>query len=696
MRDGSVRSARNAAQAHAKILFPMARADIDQLCVNTLRFLAADAVQQAKSGHPGLPMGAAPLAYVLWTQFLRHNPAQPRWFNRDRFILSGGHGSMLLYGLLHLTGYDLPLAELRNFRQWGSRTPGHPEAQLTPGVEVTTGPLGQGFANGIGMAIAEAQLAARFNRAGTPAVIDHHTYALVTDGDLMEGVASEAASLAGHLALGKLIYLYDDNQISIEGSTSLAFGEDRLARFAAYGWHVASVPDGNDLPAIAAALGAARAEHTRPSLIAVRTTIGYGAPNKQGTAAAHGEPLGEDELRAAKRNLGWPEEERFHIPDAVRAHMAAARDTGARLSAQWQLDVEQYAGKHASAAAELQRRIANELPAGWERSLPVFAPDAKGQATRSASGSVLNALAAAIPELSGGSADLAPSTKTLLKDGTDFGAGNYAGRNFHFGVREHAMGAVINGMALHGGMRAYGATFLVFYDYMRPPVRLAALSGTPAIFVFTHDSIGLGEDGPTHQPVEQLAGMRTVPNLLCLRPCDANETTEAWRAALQNSRGPSCLLLTRQDVPVLDRTQCAPASGLHKGAYVLRDAPGAAVQIILIASGSEVHIALQAQTLLATQNVGARVVSMPSWDLFARQPKSYRDEVLPPAINARISIEAGVTFGWERWVGSAGIAMGIDHFGASAPYQTLYEKFGLTAEHVVENANRLMAGTGKA
>ncbi|MFQ5409617.1 MAG: transketolase, partial [Anaerolineales bacterium] len=520
--------------------------DIHQLSINTIRFLAADAVQQANSGHPGLPMGAAPMAYVLWTRFLQHSPAQPDWPNRDRFVLSGGHGSMLLYALLHLTGYDLPLEELIKFRQWGSQTPGHPEAHLTPGVETTTGPLGQGFANGVGMAMAEAHLAARFNRPDSPPIVDHYTYAIVTDGDLMEGVASEAASLAGHLRLGKLIYLYDDNHISIDGSTELAFTENRTARFEAYGWHTEAVEDGNDLSAIEAALQRARIETARPSLIAVRNIIGFGAPHKQNTSKAHGEPLGEEELAAAKRNLGWPDDARFLIPGDVAEHMRGAVEAGARRVASWNERFQTYAKKYPTEAAEYERVMAGELPTGWEDSLPIFKPDPKGQATRNASGAVINALAPIVPELIGGSADLAPSNKTLIAGAADFQADNYGGRNLRFGVREHAMGSILNGMAAHGGLIPYGGTFLVFYDYMRPPLRLAALSGFAPIIIYTHDSIGLGEDGPTHQAVEHLAALRAVPNLLCIRPCDANEVTEAWRVALQNRRGPTCLILTRQ------------------------------------------------------------------------------------------------------------------------------------------------------
>ncbi len=668
--------------------------NIDQQSINTIRFLAADAVQAANSGHPGLPMGAAPMAYVLWTQHLQHSPQNPGWANRDRFILSGGHGSMLLYSLLHLTGYDLPLDELRNFRQWGSRTPGHPEAHLTPGVETTTGPLGQGFANGVGMAMAEVHLAARFNKPDAPAIVDHYTYAIVTDGDLMEGVASEAASLAGHLKLGKLIYLYDDNHISIDGSTDLAFTENRVARFAAYGWDTQAVADGNDQAALNDALKVAREVSDKPSLIAVRTIIGFGAPNKQDTSNSHGEPLGEEELAAAKRNLGWPEDARFLIPGDVLEHMRTAIEEGAERESSWEQNFAAYREQYPAAASEYERIMRGVLPSDWEAQLPTFEPDKKGMATRNASGTVINALAAVLPELIGGSADLAPSNKTLINGEPDFQAGNYGGRNLRFGVREHAMGSILNGLAIHGGLIPYGATFLIFYDYMRPPIRLAALSGFRPIIIFTHDSIGLGEDGPTHQALEQLAGLRAVPNLICIRPGDANEVVEAWRMALQNDRGPTCLILTRQSMPTLDRSRFAPAAGLQQGAYVLAEAEGGEPEVILIGTGSEVSLALTAQNLLLEIGVHARVVSMPSWELFALQSQEYRDSVLLPNVRARVAVEAGSSFGWQRWVGDGGAIVAVDRFGASAPWQEIYEQYGLTAENVKSNALQLLGRSG--
>jgi transketolase len=663
--------------------------ELDQLCINTLRTLAMDAVQKANSGHPGMPMGAAPMAYILWTRFLKHNPANPHWPNRDRFVLSAGHGSMLLYGLLHLTGYDLPLEELQNFRQWGSRTPGHPEHGLTPGVETTTGPLGQGFANGVGMAIAERFLAERFNRPGHT-VVDHTTYAIVSDGDLMEGVASEAASLAGHLRLGKLIYLYDDNHISIEGSTDLAFTEDVECRFQAYGWHVQRVDDGNDLATITAAIEAAQAATEQPSLIMVRTHIAYGSPGKQDTAEAHGAPLGEEEVRRTKENLGWPPEPPFYIPDEVLLRFREAVDRGQAWEAEWQARFEAYAAEYPQLAAEWQTAMNGQLPVGWDADLPDFVPADGPLATRKASGQVLNAIAPYLPTLLGGSADLAPSNNTLLKQYESISSDDFSGRNLHFGVREHAMGSITNGMALHGGLIPYTGTFLVFSDYMRPPIRLAAMMGLPVVFIFTHDSAWLGEDGPTHQPIEQLAALRAIPNLIVLRPADAAETVEAWRVALAHRDGPVALALTRQKLPVLDRTELADADGVARGAYVLADAEGERPDILLIASGSEVHLALEAREQLAEQGVEARVVSMPSWELFDLQPPIYRDQVLSPTVTARLAIEAGVPQGWQRYVGTTGEVIGLDRFGASAPYKTLMEKFGFTAENIVSRALALL------
>ncbi len=651
--------------------------DVDRLAVTTMRVLAADAVQQANSGHPGLPMGAADMAYVLWTRALRHNPANPAWPDRDRFILSAGHGSMLLYNLLYLAGYDLSLEELKRFRQWESKTPGHPEFGITPGVETTTGPLGQGFANGVGMAIAEAHLAARFNRPGHT-VVDHFTYALVSDGDLMEGISHEAASLAGHLGLGKLIYLYDDNGISIDGPTSLTFTENVGARFEGYGWHVQRI-DGHDMAAAEQALAAARAETARPSLIIARTHIGFGSPNRQDTSKAHGEPLGEDEVRLTKERLGWSPDLKFHVPDEVLARCRQSLARGKAWEAEWNERMVAYEREHPELAADLRRALAGELPVGWDRDLPTFPTD-KPLATRAASGKVLDVLIPKIGALIGGSADLTPSNNTQSKGQEKIGRGSFGGRYLHFGVREHAMGGVLNGLSLHGGLRPYSGTFLVFSDYMRPAIRMAALMHQPVVYVFTHDSIGLGEDGPTHQPVEQLAALRAIPNLAVIRPADAAETVEAWRVALARTDGPTALILTRQALPVLDRTKFAPASGLAKGGYVLRDLP--TPEIILIATGSELSIALEAQERLAERKIGARVVSLPSAYLFDRQSKAYRESVLPSKITARVAIEAGVTFGWERYVGSAGAVIGLDRFGASAPYKVLYEKFGITADAV--------------
>ena len=662
---------------------------LDEVCVKTIQMLSVDGVEKANSGHPGMPMGVAAMAYVLWTRFLRHNPLNPDWSDRDRFVLSAGHGSMLLYSLLHLTGYDLPLDELKNFRQWGSRTPGHPEYGLAPGVETTTGPLGQGFANGVGMAIAERHLATYFNRPGHE-IVGHYTYGIVGDGDLMEGISHEAASLAGHLGLGKLIYLYDDNHISIEGSTDLAFTENRTARFEAYGWHVQQVEDGNDLEAIENAIVAAQKETARPSFIAVRTHIGYGSPNKQDKAVAHGEPLGPEEILLTKENLGWPLEPQFFIPDDALDHFRTAVDNGKKQETQWQEHFSSYKEAHPELAKVWHGWMNGELPEGWESNIPVFHADTKGIATRAASGTVLNSIAPHLPNLFGGSADLAPSNKTEIKGEKDFQADTYEGRNLRFGVREHAMGAILNGMALHGGLIPYGGTFLVFSDYMRPAIRLAALMGLRVIYVFTHDSIGLGEDGPTHQPVEQLSSLRTIPNLTVIRPCDANETADAWHYAIKSQTGPVVLALSRQGIPTLDRKTFAPSKGVSKGAYILQDTRDRRPDVILIATGSEVSIALEARERLNEKGVRARVVSMPSWELFDKQPEDYKRQVLPPDIKTRIAIEAGSTQGWHRYVGDRGEVIGVDRFGASAPYKVLYEKFGITSERVVETALKLI------
>ncbi|GAB4400266.1 MAG: transketolase [Anaerolineales bacterium] len=656
--------------------------DFQTQALDTLRFLSADMVQQANSGHPGLPMGAAALAYTVWTRHLRHNPHNPRWFNRDRFILSGGHGCALLYSLLYLTGYDLPLEELKNFRQLGSLTPGHPEYGHTPGVEVTTGPLGQGFATGVGMAIAQAHLAATFNQPDFP-LIDNFIYAIVTDGDLMEGITAEAASLAGHLQLGRLIYLYDDNRISIDGSTELAFTEDRASRFAAYNWQVLFVRDGNDVEAIDEAITIAKTD-PRPSLIVCRTTIGYRLPTRQGTAKAHGEPPGDAELNAAKQAAGWQIEPRFYIPEDVLAHFRSAVSAGEQAEATWHAQFERYAYLYPTLAAELQRRIHAELPINWHEHLPNFPASPKGMATRNASGKILNALAPALPELLGGSADLAPSNKTWLEGLPAFQADTPQGRNFHFGVREHAMGAAINGMALYGGLIPYGATFLTFADYMRPAIRLSALSGYPSIWVFTHDSIGVGEDGPTHQPIEHLAALRVIPNLVTLRPADANETAIAWKIAIERRHAPTALLLTRQDLPILDRNEYASAENTARGFYTLKEFGDTAPEWILLASGSEVRLIVEAATRLAAQGIATRVVSCPSWELFVAQSESYRQSVLPPHITRRLAVEAGVSFGWQRWVGEHGSILAIDRFGTSAPYQQVYQYLGITVEAIVD------------
>lgn len=660
--------------------------EFEKKCINTIRMLAVDGVQKANSGHPGLPLGAAPMAYVLWTRFLKANPRDPRWPDRDRFVLSAGHGSMLLYALLYLTGYDLPLEQLKQFRQWGSLTPGHPEYGLTPGVEATTGPLGQGFTNGVGMAIAEQYLATLFNTP-TEKVVDHYTYAIVSDGDLMEGVASEAASLAGHLKLGKLIYLYDNNGISIEGSTKIAFTEDVGRRFEAYGWQVLRVADGNDLDAIESAIRAAQAESEHPSLIMVTTVIGYGSPNKAGTSKAHGEPLGEEEVRLTKENLGWPQEPKFLVPDDVLAFFRQGVERGQAAQALWQVCWNQWSAANPEKSVTWRQMVSGELPDGWDQEIPVYKD--KPAATRNVSGEVLNVLARHLPGLLGGSADLEPSNKTYLKGLPDFQAGQRNGRNFHFGVREHGMAGITNGMAIHGGLIPYCATFLIFSDYMRGAIRVAALSHYPTIFVFSHDSIGLGEDGPTHQPIEHLMSLRLIPNLEVFRPADPNETAAAWRCAIRDRNHPTALLLTRQNVPVIDPA-CGVAEGVERGAYVVACAPENTIDLILLATGSEVGVVMEAQKQLAAKGISARVVSMPCWERFENQPQAYRDQVLPPNVTARIAVEAGVTTGWEKWVGGKGEVIGIDHFGASAPYQEIYKQFGLTPDHVVERALALL------
>jgi transketolase len=666
--------------------------DFETKAANTIRMLAADAVQTANSGHPGMPMGMAVAALTLWTRVMRYNPANPQWMDRDRFVLSAGHGSMLLYSMLHLTGYDLPLEELKNFRQWGSKTPGHPEFGHTVGVETTTGPLGAGFSNGVGMALVEAWLAQRFNRPGFE-VVNHFTYAIVSDGDLMEGIASEAASLAGHLRLSKMIYLYDDNSITIDGKTGISYTEDWAKRFDAYGWHVQRDVDFNNSAAIFDAVMTAQND-PRPSIIGLKSIIGYGSPNKAGTSKVHGEALGEDELKATKEYLGWPLEPRFFIPDDVLAFYRQALARGARLEDSHAQLMSAYAAAHPELAAELERFLSGELPDGWEEALPIFPASAKGDATRNSSGKVINALAAVLPNLIGGSADLAGSNKTTISSAPFIKPDDFGGPNIHFGVREHGMGGALNGMALHGGVIPYGGTFLIFSDYMRGAIRLAALSGLRVIYVFTHDSIGLGEDGPTHQPIEHLAALRAMPNLTVIRPGDANETSQAWRAALLNTGGPTALALTRQNLPTYDRTAdgLGAAEDLLKGGYVFFEQAPDGVQLVLIGTGSELDIAYTAAKQLAAEGVGVRVVSLPSWEIFQAQPAAYRAEVLPDGV-AKVAVEAASPFGWERWVGNdprQSAIIGINHFGASAPFQRIYQEFGITAEHVVAAAKKLL------
>jgi transketolase len=663
---------------------------LDQLCVNTLRFLAIDMVQQARSGHPGAPMGAAPMAYVLWDRFLKHNPADPDWPDRDRFVLSAGHASAMLYSLLHMTGYDLPMDELKRFRQWGSKTPGHPEYGVTPGVEVTTGPLGQGFGNAVGMALAERWLATKFNRPGHE-IIDHYTYSIVSDGDLMEGVAAEAASLAGTLGLGKIIFFYDDNGISIEGDTDIAFLEDVPRRFEAYGWQVLGPMDGQDLDAVTAAIAEAKAEPSKPSMIVCRTVIGHGSPNKAGTAGVHGAPLGEEEVALTREQLEWPYPESFSIPGEAWEHLTKAGERGRQRQEEWQAALARYHESYPEEAQQLETALSGGLAAGWSDGIHALFDDGKAVSTREASGRVMNVISRTVPNLLGGSADLAPSTLTILDDEGHIGPGNFDGRNLHFGVREHGMGAVSNGIAAHGGAIPYASTFLIFSDYMRPSVRLASLMGQRVIYVYTHDSIGLGEDGPTHQPIEHLMSLREMPGLTVLRPADATETAMAWQAALEKEDGPTAMALSRQNLPVLDRQTLGPADGVRKGAYVLWES-GDSPQVIIIATGSEVHIALEAGRTLADEGIDSRVVSMPSWELFEAQPQEYRDQVLPPGNRARLSVEAGATNGWARYVGLDGASVGMSTYGASAPGGVVLEQFGFTAARVADEARRLARG----
>jgi transketolase len=667
----------------------MFKNDIINQTINTIRFLSADGVQKANSGHPGLPMGAAAMAYTLWQRHLRFNPEDPHWVNRDRFVLSAGHGSMLLYSLLHLYGYDLSLDELKNFRQFGSKTPGHPEYGLTPGVETTTGPLGQGFANGVGMAIAAEHQAARFNCKGYP-LYDHYIYAIVSDGDLMEGVSAEAASLAGHLKLGRIIYLYDDNGISIDGSTDLTFSDDTAQRFSAYGWNVIKIKDGNDVDAVDEAISQAK-EDPRPSLIVCPTHIGFGLPTRQDTSAAHGAPPGEEELAGAKEKLGWPETPSFLIPDEVLTHCREASRRGEAEYEAWQKVFDAYKKEHPDLAESLERSLSKELPAALDGSVPVFSADEKGLATRASSGKVLNAVASVVPEMIGGSADLTGSNKTKLEGDSAFSAGDRSGRYLYFGVREHGMGSIMNGLAVYGGLIPFGGTFLVFSDYMRPTIRLAAMMEQRVIYVFSHDSIGLGEDGPTHQPVEHLAALRSIPNLAVIRPGDANEVAAAWLTALERTHGPTALILSRQAVPTLDRERFAPAEGLRKGAYVLADLGDGDPELILMASGSEVDLILKAGEQLTAAGIPVRLVSFPCWRLFAEQTESYRSTVLPETVPVRLAVEAGVVQGWERWLGANGRFIGMEGFGASAPYKQLYQHFGITVERIVEEAKQALA-----
>ncbi len=660
---------------------------VSELSINSIRFLSVDAIQKANSGHPGLPMGAAPMGYVIWKRFMRHNPSNPSWVDRDRFVLSAGHGSMLLYSLMHLTGYDLPMEELKQFRQLGSLTPGHPENFHTKGVETTTGPLGQGFANGVGMAITEAFLAAHFNRPGFK-IVDHYTYAIVSDGDLMEGVAAEAASMAGHLGLGKMIYLYDDNDISIDGSTDITFTEDVGARFESYDWHVQHVDDGNDLDALTSAIEAAKQVTDKPSIIIVRTTIGFGSPNKAGTAGIHGSPLGDDEVVLTKRNLGWPEDKTFYVPDEALAHMRESVEEGNRAEQAWNELFAKYEEAHPELAAKFNLWMSGGFPANWEDALPEFAAGEK-LASRASSGKVINALAGVIDNFVGGSADLSGSNLTTIKGSQDFQKDSPEGRYFRFGIREHGMGSIVNGMAAHGGVRPFCGTFLVFSDYMRPAVRLSALMKMPVAYVFTHDSIGQGEDGPTHQPIEHVLALRAIPNLLVMRPGDANEVAYAWRAAIEQTTRPTALVLTRQGIPTLDRSNLGGAEGTLKGAYVLSDDAGTP-DIILMATGSELHITLEAAELLRKEGHKVRVVSMPSWELFNEQSQEYKDSVLPPSVKKRMSVEALTTMGWDRYVGSEGKTFGLDRFGESGPGGVLFKHFGFTAENIAKEAKELL------
>lgn len=667
---------------------PSVQTNIDLLSINTIRTLSMDAVQKANSGHPGMPMGCAPIAYALYSKVMKHNPANPEWYNRDRFILSAGHGSMLLYSTLHLCGYDVSMDELKNFRQWNSKTPGHPEFGHTPGVETTTGPLGQGFANAVGMAIAQEYLASLFNKDNIK-ILDHFIYGICSDGDLMEGVSHEAASLAGHLRLGKIIFFYDDNGITIDGKTELSFSDDTKKRFEAYNWQVLNVDDVNDLDQIMKVVKSAQSELSKPTLIITKTHIGYGSPNKRDTASAHGSPLGEEEVKLSKKNLGWPEDKYFYVPDEIYAHFIGVKQCGIEAEEIWQKKFEEYKLKYPDEAKLFLQMMNGETGDDWLKHLPSFTNYDEKVATRSASGKVLNAIADYLPGLIGGSADLAPSNDTYLKKFKPFSPSDHSGRNFHFGIREHAMGSILNGMAMYGGLIPYGGTFLIFSDYLRPTIRLAALSKVKPIFVFTHDSIGLGEDGPTHQPVEHLAALRSIPNTLVLRPADANETVEAWKTALSHKGGPVCIILTRQKLQVINREKYSSADGFQKGAYIIKDVSNP--QLILIASGSEVELALKSAEKLANENIAVRVVSFPSWELLESQTDEYKESVLPKSVKARVTIEAGVKLGWEKYAGDSGEIISIEKFGASAPDKILFEQYGFTVENVISTSRRVLS-----
>ncbi len=662
--------------------------DIQEKCINTIRFLSVDAIQKANSGHPGITMGCAPIAFLLYSKIMKHNPKNPKWINRDRFILSAGHGSMLLYSALHLSGYDVTMDDIKNFRQWGSKTPGHPEVGLTAGVETTTGPLGQGFANAIGMAVAQEFIAAKFNKSDMK-IIDHNIFAIVSDGDMMEGISHEAASFAGHHKLGSLVFFYDSNKITIDGSTDITFTDDTQKRFESYGWHVQHIKDVNDLDKLETAVNNAKNEKSRPSLIITDTHIGFGSPNKQDTSGVHGSPLGDEEIKLTKKNLNWDEEKTFYVPDEVKQHFTEHANEGKKREENWKAMFENYKIKYKEDAELLEKIFNSDFGDAWKEKLPVFEPSASGVATRAISGKTINAIAEELPTFIGGSADLDASNNTSIKSSVDFAHGSYEGRKINFGIREHAMGSILNGMALYGGVIPYGGTFLIFSDYMRPAIRLAALCELQTIYVFTHDSIGLGEDGPTHQPIEQLAALRAIPNLTVIRPADANETVAAWKYAVEHKDGPIALLLTRQKLPIFDRSKYASADGLAKGAYTIKDSLGE-TDLILLATGSEVYLALDAAEKLEQEGINTRVVSFPSWEIFNKQSNDYKEKVLPVSCKARLSVEAGISQGWEKYIGEKGKSISIETFGSSAPYEVLFEKYGLTVENIIEKAKEVL------